>query len=199
MGARLGSRCTFVLLPWVGLRSSHQKIHSIGTRCRTIHNALISQGEHQFQGFNNSLSIDRLRTSFRLTAQQLNMSDLEAGFDETQVGGGGRTTTPPAVTPTRLRTSIKATDRDCGLISKAQICRTRQTVRSTDPEVGCASDLFQSADNGILVDFLQTPLLFADSMHITRFSRISNAEGKGLRATLGRWRGFYYSNRWSSQ
>ena len=82
------------------------------------------------------------------------MSDLEASFDETQVGGGGRTTTPPAVTPTRLRTSIKATDRDCGLISKAQICRTRQAVQSTDLEVGCASDLFQSADNGILVDFL---------------------------------------------
>ena len=85
------------------------------------------------------------------------MSDLEPSFDETQVGGGGRATAPPAVTPTRLRTSIKATDRDCGLISKARIRRTRQTVQSTDPEVGCASDLFQSADNGMLIHFLQTP------------------------------------------
>ena len=85
------------------------------------------------------------------------MSDLEASFDETQVGGGGRATAPSAVTPTRLRTSIKATDRNCSLISKARIHCTRQTVQSTDREVGCASDLFQSADNGMLVDFLQTP------------------------------------------
>ena len=113
------------------------------------------------------------------------MSDLEASFDETQVGGRGRATAPPAMTPTRLRTSIKATDRDCGLISKARICRTRQTVQSTDPEVGCASDLFQSADNGML---LQTPSVsMLICCHITRFSRISNTERKGLRATLGRW------------
>ena len=85
------------------------------------------------------------------------MSDLEPSFDKTQVGGRGCATAPPAVTPTRLRTSIKATDRNCGLISKAQICRTHQTVQSMDPEVGCASDLFQSADNGMLIHFLQTP------------------------------------------
>jgi len=103
------------------------------------------------------------------------MSDLDADFDELQVGGGGHpdAIAPPVLTPTRLRTSIKATDRDGGLISKARIRRTHQTVPSTsitenpksieinpsleEPEIGCASELFQSTDGAVLVDFLQTP------------------------------------------
>ncbi|KIK15547.1 hypothetical protein PISMIDRAFT_16432 [Pisolithus microcarpus 441] len=89
------------------------------------------------------------------------MEDLEYDFVEEQVGGGGRANAspPPALTPTRLRTTIRATNRDGGLISKAQLCRNQQIVlpasgieiRSPSasdnpffatPEVRCASELF---------------------------------------------------------
>ena len=104
------------------------------------------------------------------------MSNLEADLVDIQVGGGGHpdATAPPVLTPTRLCTSIKATDRDGGLISKVRIHRTHQTAPSTsitkksnkslerkqflgEPEIGCASDLFQSTDDALEVDFLQTP------------------------------------------
>ncbi|KIM50512.1 hypothetical protein SCLCIDRAFT_34211 [Scleroderma citrinum Foug A] len=83
------------------------------------------------------------------------MSNLEADLVDIQVGGGGRpdATAPPVLTPTRLRTSIKATDRDGGLISKS--LERKQFLR--EPEIGCASDLFQSTDDALEVDFLQTP------------------------------------------
>ncbi|KAI5988603.1 hypothetical protein EDD15DRAFT_2520309 [Pisolithus albus] len=84
------------------------------------------------------------------------------------VGGGGRAkaSPPPILTPTRLRTAIKATNRDGGLISKAQLRRNQQTTspapvadipgRSAgdnpsfaSPEVRCASELFlTSHDHG---------------------------------------------------
>ena len=61
-----------------------------------------------------------------------------------------------------------------------------------EPEIGCASELFQSTDDAVLVDFLQTPsreifivtcmvsclqspFLFADHMHFTRLSRVTNS------------------------
>lgn len=89
-------------------------------------------------------------------------------FVEVQVGGGGRAraSPPPILTPTRLRTAIKATNRDGGLISKAQLRRNQQTTspapvadipgRSAgdnpsfaSPEVRCASELFlTSHDDG---------------------------------------------------
>jgi len=49
------------------------------------------------------------------------MSDVDSGFIEVQVGGGrcADVSPPPVLTPTRLRTAIKATNRDGGLISKA--------------------------------------------------------------------------------
>ena len=49
------------------------------------------------------------------------MSDIDSGFIEVQVGGGRRAdvSPPPVLTPTRLQTAIKATNRDGGLISKA--------------------------------------------------------------------------------
>jgi len=61
------------------------------------------------------------------------MSDLDSGFVEVQVGGGRRANEPPPpdLTPTRLRTAIKATSRDGGLISKAQLRRTEQTKQPT--------------------------------------------------------------------
>lgn len=101
------------------------------------------------------------------------MSDLDTDFVEIQVGGGRPdATAPPVLTPTRLRTSIKAADRDGGLISKARIRRTHQTAPSItenpnksleinpfleEPEIGCASELFQTTDDVVFVDFLQTP------------------------------------------
>jgi len=141
------------------------------------------------------------------------MSDLDASFVEIQVGGGRPdATAPPALTPTRLHTSIKATDRDGGLISKARIRRTHQSAPPKEPEIGCASELFQPTDDTVLIDFLQTPsrknsvascmvgclqspFSFADHIHFTRLSRVTNAQGKGLRATSQRWRGSHYFNR----
>ena len=138
------------------------------------------------------------------------MSDFDADFAEIQVGSGGcaNSTVLPVLTPTRLHTSIKATHRDGGLISKARVRHTHQTVPSTsitenpnksheinpflkEPEIGCASELFQSTDDLVLVDFLQTPsrknsvatcmfgclqppFLFANHMHFTRLSRVTN-------------------------
>lgn len=147
------------------------------------------------------------------------MSDLDTDFVEIQVGGGRPdATAPPVLTPTRLRTSIKAADRDGGLISKARIRRTHQTAPSItenpnksleinpfleEPEIGCASELFQTTDDVVFVDFLQTPsrknsvatcmvsclrspFLFTDYIHFTRLSRVTNAQGEGLRAALER-------------
>ena len=61
------------------------------------------------------------------------MSDLDSGFVEVQVGAGRRANEPPPpdLTPTRLRTAIKATSQDGGLISKAQLRRTEQTKQPT--------------------------------------------------------------------
>jgi hypothetical protein len=101
------------------------------------------------------------------------MDDLESDFVEEQVGGGGRANAspPPALTPTRLRTTIKATNRDGGLISKARLRRNQQTTfpapvvdipgpSASDnpffnsPEIRCASELFlTSRDHGGSVGF----------------------------------------------
>jgi len=144
------------------------------------------------------------------------MSDLDADYVEIQVGGGRRpdTTAPPVLMPTRLHTSIKATDRDGGLISKARVRRTRQAAPSTsstedpsksvevnpfleEPEIRCASELFQSGEDSVVVDFLQTPsrrnsvttcmvvslrspFSFADHTHFIRLSRVTNAQREGL-------------------
>lgn len=99
------------------------------------------------------------------------MSDLSGDCVEVQFGGGGRAVSPPALTPTRLRTSIKATERDVGVISKAQLRRTQHTnrprpiVEPTDasvddnpfldsPKIRSASELFPRTE----VDaFFRTP------------------------------------------
>jgi len=62
------------------------------------------------------------------------MSDLDSDYVGVQAGGGRAMSPPPAITPTRLRTSIKATDRDGGLITKAQLRRTQQTNPLTSIE-----------------------------------------------------------------
>jgi len=62
------------------------------------------------------------------------MSDLDSDYTGVQAGGGRAMSPPPAITPTHLRTSIKATDRDSGLITKAQLRHTRQTNPLTSVE-----------------------------------------------------------------
>ena len=101
----------------------------------------------------------------------LDMSDLGSDFVEAQVGSGhcANVSLPPALTPTRLRTFIKATNWDGGLISKAQLCCTEQTNQATSgpfvddypflpsPEIQCASELFQSTEDVMLVDRFPMP------------------------------------------
>ena len=101
----------------------------------------------------------------------LNMSDLGSDFVEAQVGGGchANASPPPALTLTRLRTAIKATNWDGGLISKAQLRHTEQTNQATSgpfvddnpflpsPEIRCASELFQSMEDVMSVDRFPTP------------------------------------------
>jgi len=84
------------------------------------------------------------------------MSDLDSGFIEVQVGSGhcANEPPPPDLTPTHLRTAIKATSRDGGLISKVQLRRTEQTKQPTSgpslddnlsplsPKIWCTSELF---------------------------------------------------------
>ncbi|KAG2745360.1 hypothetical protein P692DRAFT_20670950, partial [Suillus brevipes Sb2] len=53
------------------------------------------------------------------------MADRERGFPEEQVGGGRRQLTPVIETPTKLRTHIKATNRDGGLVKEASVRRAR--------------------------------------------------------------------------
>ena len=61
------------------------------------------------------------------------MSDLGRDFVDVQVGGGCRANASPpaALTPTCLRTAIKATNRDSGLISKVRLRRTEQINQPT--------------------------------------------------------------------
>ena len=102
------------------------------------------------------------------------MSDSD-NLVKIQVGSGGRSNAPPSpiLMPTRLRTAIKATDRDGGLISKSRIRHTQQSMSSTsieenphqpikdnlflaEPMIRCALELFQSAEDSVL-GYLQTP------------------------------------------
>ncbi|KAI6032163.1 hypothetical protein PISMIDRAFT_19046 [Pisolithus microcarpus 441] len=96
------------------------------------------------------------------------MDALDVDFVELQVGGGGwaKASPPPILTPTCLRTAIKATNQDGGLISKAQLHHNQQTTSLApvadisgcsagdnpsfaSPEVRCASELFlTSHDHG---------------------------------------------------
>ena len=99
------------------------------------------------------------------------MSDVDSGFIEVQVGGGRRAdvSPPPVLTPTHLRTAIKATNRDGGLISKARLRRSEQTNQPTSgasldgnpslpsPEIQCASELFQSSEDVSVNRFLTPP------------------------------------------
>ena len=99
------------------------------------------------------------------------MSDLGSDFVEVQVGGGrhANASLPPALTPTRLRTAIKATNWDGGLISKAQLRHTEQTNQATSgpsvddnpfllsPEIQCTSELFQSTQGVVSVNHFPTP------------------------------------------
>ena len=62
---------------------------------------------------------------------RLSMSDPNNDHVEAQTGGGKRVDSPPALTPTHLRTSIKATEQDIGVISKAQLHCTQHTDQST--------------------------------------------------------------------
>ncbi|KAI6022539.1 hypothetical protein PISMIDRAFT_17306 [Pisolithus microcarpus 441] len=77
--------------------------------------------------------------------------DANLDFVELQVGGGGwaKASPPPILTPTHLRTAIKATNRDSGLISKAQAHHTQQTI-SPAPVIeipGPTPKLFQDMEN----------------------------------------------------
>ncbi|KIM56686.1 hypothetical protein SCLCIDRAFT_29355 [Scleroderma citrinum Foug A] len=131
------------------------------------------------------------------------MSDLEADLVDIQVGGGGRpdATAPLVLTPTHLCTSIKATDRDGGLISKAQIRCTHQTALSTsitkksnkslerkqflgEPEIECVSDLFQSTDDALEVDFLQTPSRKNSALKGHQRPRVRSLSHFGVEARL---------------
>ena len=99
------------------------------------------------------------------------MSDLGRDFVDVQVGGGRRANASPpaALTPTRLRTAIKATNRDSGLISKARLRRTEQINQPTtgsslddnpflpSPKIRCTSELFQSTEDIVLVNHFPTP------------------------------------------
>jgi len=99
------------------------------------------------------------------------MSDLDPGFVEVQVGGGchADVSPPPVLTPTRLRTAIKATNRDGGLISKVRLRRSEQTNQPTSgaslddnpslpsPEIRCTSELFQSLEDVVPVNRFLTP------------------------------------------
>ena len=102
----------------------------------------------------------------------LSMSDPNNDRVEAQSGGGKRVDSPPALTPTRLRTSIKATERDIGVISKAQLRRTQHTNRSTSimetadppdnplldsPNIRCASELFPRTEANVSFDGFRTP------------------------------------------
>jgi len=98
------------------------------------------------------------------------MSDLGSDFVEVQVGGGrhANASPPPALTPTRLRTAIKATNQDGGLISKARLRHTEQTNQATSgpsvddnpflpsPEIRCTSELFQSTQGVVSVNHFPT-------------------------------------------
>ena len=100
------------------------------------------------------------------------MSDIEPDYLEVQVGGGGCAAPPsPVLTPTRLRTSIKATNRDRGLISKAQIrctllipptAKEKPGPSANDdpfvssPEICCASKLFPSMEKTLFLEHLKS-------------------------------------------
>ena len=100
------------------------------------------------------------------------MSDIELDYFGLQEGGGGRATSlSPVLTPTRLRTSIKATNRDRGLISKAQIRRTllipptakenpgasaSNNPFTSSPEIRCAAELFPSAEKTSFLECLKS-------------------------------------------
>ena len=163
------------------------------------------------------------------TAQQCSMSNLDADFDKLQVGGGGHpdATAPPVLMPTHLRTSIKATDRDGGLISiqganssyspdcaiylyyrKPQVYRNQSIPRGTRDWMRiwtisihrwcCVGWFFTDPFTKRFCHQygrLSLPFLFADHIFFTRLSRVSNAQGEGLRAALERWHGSHYSNR----
>lgn len=59
-----------------------------------------------------------------------------------QIGGGGRMPSPPPVqTPTRLRTTVKATAKDSGLVREAQ-ARRGQLLQA---QLGADGDPFQEA------------------------------------------------------
>ena len=106
--------------------------------------------------------------------QLCSMSDLDSDYVGVQAGGGRAMSPPPAITPTRLRTSIKATDRDGGLITKAQLRRTQQTNPPTSieeaanvsvndnlflksPKIRCASELFPRVEEDVFFNCSQTP------------------------------------------
>ena len=106
--------------------------------------------------------------------QLCSMSDLDSDYVGVQAGGGHAMSPPPAITPMRLRTSIKATDRDGGLITKAQLCRTQQTNPPTSieeaanvsvndnlflksPKIRCASELFPRVEEDVFFNCSQTP------------------------------------------
>ena len=100
------------------------------------------------------------------------MSDIEPDYLEVQVDGGGRAVPlSPVLTPTRLQTSIKATNRDRGLISKAQIRRTLlipPTAKEkpgpsanddpfiSSPEIRCTLELFPSAEKTLFLERLKS-------------------------------------------
>ena len=120
---------------------------------------------------NHPFSLSDFRYLSTSTAR-LSMSDPNNDYVEAQTGGGKRVDSPPALTPTRLRTSIKATERDIGVISKAQLRRTQHTNRSTSimetanppdnplldsPNIQCASELFPRTEADVSFDGFRTP------------------------------------------
>ena len=64
--------------------------------------------------------------------------------DEEQIGGGRRAPSPPPVqTPTRLRTIVKATTWDSGLVRDAEMRRWKLPADEEPQSVECASVLFR--------------------------------------------------------
>ncbi|KAG1901131.1 uncharacterized protein F5891DRAFT_1187823 [Suillus fuscotomentosus] len=70
------------------------------------------------------------------------LSSLEYVYE--QLGGGRRQATPPELTPTRLRSRIRATLRDAGVVKQASIRRAHQqpSGHSPAPSVTAASSSF---------------------------------------------------------
>ena len=114
----------------------------------------------------NSLQFEYLPHT---TTAPFGMSALDNDYVEVQLGGGRRAVSPPALTPTRLRTSIKANERDVGIISKVQLHRTQQInpptsiMEPTDafvddnlflhsPEIRCTLELFPRTEDDIFLN-----------------------------------------------